>query len=160
MKLRAISVFAALFMALVLWGMAQAQSIDEKVRDVAQALECPVCENLSVADSPSDLAQEMKALIREKLEQGQSKEEILQYFVSRYGEEILRDPPKTGFGLVVWWGPVAGLAIGAGVIYLFFRELSRKRGAQVQLPEPSEEDVRKYGKRLEEELGKQGGKPI
>ncbi len=84
---------------MVCWvaGAAQAadrQAIEDRVRDIASDLRCVVCQNLSVADSPSDLAKEMRNLVREMVEQGKTREEIQAYFVSRYGEFVLLSPPK------------------------------------------------------------------
>ncbi len=98
----------------------QAQ-VDERMREIASELRCVVCQNLSVADSPSDLAKEMRNLIREQVEQGKGRKEILDYFVSRYGEFVLLDPPKHGFSLLVWVLPFLALAIGAGGVYLVAR---------------------------------------
>jgi cytochrome c-type biogenesis protein CcmH len=95
--------------------------VDERVREIASELRCVVCQNLSVADSPSDLAKEMRNLIREQVEQGKGRKEILEYFVSRYGEFVLLDPPKHGFSLLVWVLPFLALAIGAGGVYLVAR---------------------------------------
>lgn len=82
---------------------------DAEVEAVARQLRCVVCQNLSVADSPSTMARE---LIRERLARGESPEEVKAYFVSRYGEWILLTPPAKGFGLVAWAAPAAALAGG------------------------------------------------
>ena len=97
------------------------QALDDRVREIASDLRCVVCQNLSVADSPSDLAKQMRNLIRELVEQGKSRQEIQDYFVSRYGEFVLLAPPKHGFNLLVWVLPFLALAIGAGGVYLVAR---------------------------------------
>ena len=91
---------------------------EAQVRDIAQQLRCPVCQGLSVADSPSELAHEMRNLVREQLQQGKSPADVLDYFVQRYGEWILLAPPKRGFNLVIWVLPFALLPVGAMAIYL------------------------------------------
>src|SRR5262245_29414224 len=95
--LPALLVLLALGVWLLLPGLALAQQVvdpntDPRVREVARDLQCPICQNLSVADSPSALAGDMRALIAKQLEQGRSKEQIEQYFVERYGEGILLSP--------------------------------------------------------------------
>lgn len=103
--------------------------LDVRVREVASRLRCPVCQQLSILESPAELAQQMKAVVRERLAAGQSEDEIIAYFVSKYGEWILLDPPKHGFNLVVWLMPVA--ALGGGVLLLalaFRRWLGAGRG--------------------------------
>ncbi len=95
----------------------QADSPHEaEMRAIARELACPVCEGLSVADSPSPLAAEMRAVILQKLDQGQTRDQIIAYFVDRYGESILFSPPKRGFTLLVWWVPFLGLAAGMAIV--------------------------------------------
>src|SRR5262249_52534716 len=60
--------------------------LDDRTRAIAAELRCVVCQNLSVADSPSEMAQQMKGIIREQLEAGKTTTEIKSYFVSKYGE--------------------------------------------------------------------------
>jgi cytochrome c-type biogenesis protein CcmH len=94
-------------------GQASAQSIEDESRRIAQELQCPVCEELSVADSPSQLAVQMRTIIRDKVAAGEGEEQIRQYFVERYGETVLRVPPRSGFTAMVWIVPymVLGLAV-------------------------------------------------
>ncbi len=93
-------------------AFAQQSDLDRQVREIALGLRCPVCQNLSVADSPSPLAGEMRAVIRRKLEAGESREQITQYFVQNYGEGILLDPPRQGFTLLLWLGAALALVVG------------------------------------------------
>ncbi|MCI0483281.1 MAG: cytochrome c-type biogenesis protein CcmH, partial [candidate division NC10 bacterium] len=79
-----------------------ASSLEEDVRQIAAELRCPVCQGLSVADSPSRMADQMRDLIRERLEAGESPEAVKAYFVERYGEWILLAPRREGFNLFLW----------------------------------------------------------
>lgn len=90
--------------------------LEARARAIASQLRCVVCQGLSVEDSPSELAQEMKNLVRDQLRQGRSEEEIKAYFVGRYGEFVLLEPKPRGFNLVVYLLPV--LAILAGALIL------------------------------------------
>ena len=101
------------------------RGLDVQVREIAARLRCPVCQNESVADSPSELAAQMRALIRTKLEQGQSPEVIVAYFVSRYGEWILLEPPRRGIGWVVWIAPALTLIAGVLIAVRFLRRTVR-----------------------------------
>jgi cytochrome c-type biogenesis protein CcmH len=96
-------------------ALAQTPELDRQTREVAGALMCPVCQNLSAADSPSELAEQMRQVVRTKLAAGESREQILTYFVDRYGEEVLIDPPKRGFNLFIWIVPPLLLA-GFGLV--------------------------------------------
>lgn len=82
-------------------------TMEERVHAVAETLRCPVCQNLSVADSPSTLAGEMRRTIRGQLEAGRSPQEIRQGFVEAYGEWVLQSPPKRGINVVAWAAPAA-----------------------------------------------------
>src|SRR6516162_340294 len=94
------------------------QSLDQRVHDVASQLKCLVCQGESVADSPATLSQQMRGIIRQQLQSGKSEQEVIQYFVSRYGDRILLSPPWQGLTLLAWLVPIA-LMIG-GLLLLFF----------------------------------------
>jgi cytochrome c-type biogenesis protein CcmH len=94
------------------------KTLDQKVQDVASQLKCPVCQDESVADSPSLIAQQMRAVIRQRLQAGESEQQVIDYFVSRYGQQILWSPPWQGFSMLAYLVPF-GLFTG-GCILLFF----------------------------------------
>lgn len=121
-------VFVAATLCALVAAPARAEDVysPETLR-IARELQCPVCAGQSVADSNSELARQMRAIIEEKVRAGESEEQIRAYFVERYGPGILADPPKSGFTLTLWWVPVVGLAIGAIVLGLFLRERTRVR---------------------------------
>lgn len=103
-----------------------------RVMAIAGKLRCAVCQNQSVAESRSGLAQDMQNVIAEKLQQGASEQDILQYFVERYGEYILLKPSASGMALLVWWAPVLVLALFALVAITYLR---KNRG--VHGPDPA-----------------------
>lgn len=100
---------------------AGAEALDDRVRAVASRLMCPVCEGRTVADSTSQLAAQMRALIRERLARGEAEEEVVQYFVDRYGPSVLAAPPPRGSGLALWALPVLLVAAGAAYVLVRFR---------------------------------------
>jgi len=111
---------------LLLAGAAAAAPVDEKtVHDVAAQLRCVVCQSLSVADSPSETANQMRGIIRERLAAGESPAEVRAYFVEKYGEWILLAPRKSGFNLLVWIVPFVGLGLGFVLVALVLRRWSR-----------------------------------
>jgi cytochrome c-type biogenesis protein CcmH len=128
---------------------AAATDLETQVREIAQQLRCPVCQGLSVADSPSELAHEMRAVMREQLQQGKTREDVLDYFVQRYGEWILLAPPKRGFNLVIWILPFALLPVGAMAIYVGTRRWVGNRHASAA---PSTEIDPRDAERLQREL--------
>ncbi len=125
--------------------------LEDRVREIASGLRCVVCQNLSVADSPSDLAKEMRNLVRELVQQGKSREEIQAYFVSRYGEFVLLSPPKRGFNLLVWGLPFVAILAGAWGVYLVARRWTLRR----EEAEPAVDPV--YAERVRRELQEREG---
>ena len=95
---------------------------------IAAGLRCPVCQGLSVKDSDSPTAREIRADIRRRVDDGESAAEIRQAYVDRYGEWILLRPGTSGFDAVVWAVPAAALAAGAVALTgVFWRW--RRRGS-------------------------------
>ena len=117
---------------------AQTVDLEEQVRRIAAELRCPVCQNLSAADSPSELAQQMRGVILEQLKEGKTPEQIKAYFVSKYGEWVLLAPTPKGFSLLVWVLPF--VAVGAGIIFVLFvvrRWVHKKNRLQLATVEPA-----------------------
>jgi len=116
-------------------GLAQhpARHVEEQaVYDIGAQLRCVVCQNLSVADSPSEMATQMRGVIKERLATGERPEQVIRYFVDKYGEWILLAPPRRGFTLLVWLFPVVAVAGGLGIVVLVLRRWTRR-------PRPSPE---------------------
>ena len=120
--------FAAVVLMAATWAAPSgAAQVDEKtVHDVAAQLRCVVCQSLSVADSPSETANQMRGIIREHLAAGESPEQVRAYFVEKYGEWILLSPTKSGFNLLVWVVPFAGLGVGLVLVAVVLRRWSRR----------------------------------
>jgi cytochrome c-type biogenesis protein CcmH len=89
--------------------------LDRLTAEVAAHLRCPVCQGLSIQDSPSELSLEMKALVRDQLAAGKSPEDVRNYFVEKYGEWVLLEPDPTGWNLLVYLLPVLGV-VGGGML--------------------------------------------
>jgi cytochrome c-type biogenesis protein CcmH len=99
---------------------------ENTVHEVASQLRCVVCQSLSVADSPSETAHQMKDIIRERLTAGESPEQVRAYFVEKYGTWILLSPPRQGFNLLVWVVPFVGLGLGLVLVLIVVRRWSRR----------------------------------
>ena len=106
-------------------------ALDARTEDVAGLLRCPVCQGLSVADSPATMARDMKAKVREELAAGYDKEQILADFERSYGEFVRLQPELHGVNWLVWLGPVAALLLGA---VLVGRALRRPAGGTAAAP--------------------------
>jgi len=130
MRARAPLVGLALALVLAAGAAAQARRVaEQQVQDVAAQLRCVVCQNLSVADSPSEMASQMRAIVRERLEAGEAPEQVVQYFVERYGEWILLSPRRHGFNLLVWAMPAVAVAVGFTLVGLVLVRWTRRGAA-------------------------------
>jgi len=128
-------VLAALLAGAARGAPAPARVVPEsEVHEVAGELRCVVCQNLSVADSPSEMARQMRAIVRERLEAGESPGEVVQYFVDRYGEWILLSPRRSGFNLLVWAAPLAAVAVGLAIVSVLVRRWAREPASSGTAP--------------------------
>ena len=135
-------VIAVMALALVVAGapvtaLAQhpARHVEEQtVYEIATQLRCVVCQNLSVADSPSEMALQMRAVIKERLAAGERPDQVIRYFVDKYGDWILLSPPRRGFSLLVWIFPFVAVAVGLGILALVLRRWTRRRRPAPQSP--------------------------
>jgi cytochrome c-type biogenesis protein CcmH len=116
----------AIMVAVWLWlafAVPRPETLDQQVRDVASQLRCPVCQGESVADAPSTLAQQMRSVIRAQLASGKSKQQVIQYFLSRYSaQDIVWSPPWQGFTLLAWLVPIVLLLAGLVLLVFIWRD--------------------------------------
>ncbi len=113
-------------MALLVAAPLGAQSVADSILEarttaVAAELRCPVCQGLSIQDSPSELSQEMRGMVRDQLRAGKTPAEVKAFFVSKYGEWILLTPTARGFNLLLYILPFVLLLAGAVVIIVVVR---------------------------------------
>ena len=91
-----------------------------RTQEVAARIRCPVCQGLSIADSPSEMAVNMKAQVRAMLVRGFTRQQIEHYFVRSYGEFVLLEPKSP----VIWILPIAALVLGIVIMMRKLRALS------------------------------------
>lgn len=103
-------------------GPLEDPALEARATALAGQLRCPVCQGLSIHDSPSPLAQDMKDLIRSEVAAGATDEEVRQYFISKYGEWVLLEPEARGFNLLVYVLPLVGLLLGLALIVVMVRK--------------------------------------
>ena len=114
-------------LALCLWWPAWAEPVredplDRAVLEIARDLRCAVCQNQPVSESNSDLAKDMRQIIREQLQAGKPRLEIVNYFVTRYGDYVLMKPTTEGAGLPLWLAPPLVLTVLALLAWIFLRK--------------------------------------
>jgi cytochrome c-type biogenesis protein CcmH len=117
---------------------AQQDVYSERTLEIARRLQCPVCAGESVADSNSELARQMRGIIEQQVQQGRSDDEIMQFFVDRYGPAIVSEPPKSGFSLALWWLPVLVVLVGALVVVLYLRERTARGVTRMAVDDDAE----------------------
>ena len=93
-----------------------ATTAESRTERISSGLRCPVCQGLSVADSNADAARAMHTRIAELVAQGYSEDQIVDYFVGRYGSWVRLEPPREGLNWVIWVGPVVLFVVGAAVV--------------------------------------------
>jgi cytochrome c-type biogenesis protein CcmH len=98
-------------------------ALEAEARRVSLGLRCPVCQGLSVADSNADAARAMRARVHELVAQGYSEQQIVDYFVDRYGAFVQLEPEAEGLNLLLFIVPPAVVLAGIGVW------IARARGA-------------------------------
>lgn len=111
--------------------------LEAQTTALASELRCPVCQGLSIQDSPSELALDMRDVIREQLRSGKSPDDVRQYFLDKYGEWILLEPKPEGFNLLVYLLPVAALLAGAAVVWRTVRRFTAPVAAEPAVLPPN-----------------------
>lgn len=96
-------------------------SLNSRVHSLSDKIRCPSCESQSVASSDTPAANAVRTEIRRRLSQGQSEDQITDYLVGRYGEDILLEPSRSGVGALVWIVPVVAVVIAFAAIGFRFR---------------------------------------
>jgi len=134
----------ALALSFAVFGSAQA-SIDtfefsnqaerERYRTLVEELRCPKCQNQNIADSDAPIAMDMRVEIFNKLERGESNEEIVDYLVERYGDFVRYKPPVNKTTLVLWYAPAGFLLFGFAMVAIIV--MRRRRAVTAQDTEQS-----------------------
>ena len=121
----------ALLIPLALFAIAAAPLANAPLPDAAEEaaaralmeeLRCLVCQHQSIADSDADMAGDMRAIVRERIAAGEAPEAVKAYLVSRYGNWVTFDPPKSGMNLLLWGAPLIFLGIGGFAAWRLFGE--------------------------------------
>ena len=129
----------------------QGEELDRRTQELSSLMRCPVCQGLSIADSPTLIAQAMKSEVRQLLAAGYTQQQIFEYFEQSYGEFVRLEPKAKGFNLVVWLAPIAALLLGVALIFVRSRRPASVDGSTEQ--SESSDDLESYKQRVRQELG-------
>lgn len=115
-------------LALVIVGCVTEDDLtaDQRVYQLSRQLMCPVCDGQTLDQSQAQLSEDMKAVIRTKIEDGETNAEIRAYFVERYGEIVLASPEAEGFNLIAWLVPGLIFVAGAALLGNAFLNMRRR----------------------------------
>ncbi|MCL5263738.1 MAG: cytochrome c-type biogenesis protein CcmH [Chloroflexi bacterium] len=149
--MRRLIAFIALVLAI---GVTALPVAAESVEDISKELMCQCGCTMIVYNCDCSTAGQMNDVIRTKLGEGQSKQQIIDYFVGQYGETVLSAPTKEGFNLTAWIFPFVALVIGAGIVYFVLTRWFIVRGQAEHVPVNVESiaGLDAYDERLREEL--------
>ena len=95
---------------------------EAEARTLMETIRCVECQGQAISDSNADIAADMRALIRERIEHGESVAQVRAWMIQRYGDYISYDPPLTGATIALWAAPLILLAVGIAIARLSFRK--------------------------------------
>ncbi|MBT8499004.1 cytochrome C [Pantoea agglomerans] len=138
--MRMLLLLCGLLFSINLWASIDTLQFDsvaqeEQYRDLTASLRCPKCQNNSIADSNAMIAADMRLKVYQLMKQGQSRQQIIDYMVARYGNFVSYSPPVTPSTLVLWAGPALFALLGCAVIIL----RSRQRKTRSELDEDEQQ---------------------
>ncbi|MGK9050167.1 cytochrome c-type biogenesis protein [Neorhizobium petrolearium] len=105
--------------------------LEQRARNLSAQLRCMVCQNQSIDDSNAELARDLRVLVRERLTNGDTDQQVIDYVVSRYGEFVLLKPRFSVKTAILWATPILLLLIGAIAIFVFIRTRPSSRAVAV-----------------------------
>jgi len=107
-------------------------ALEARARTLSAKLRCLVCQNQSIDDSNADLARDLRLLVRERITDGDSDEQVLNYVVSRYGEFALLKPRLSERTLLLWGTPILLILVGGlSVACLIRRSAGKPAGTKL-----------------------------
>ena len=130
-------------------------AVATRAAEIASKLRCPVCQGVSIADSPSGMATNMRVQVRDLVAKGYSEDQVMSYFERSYGEFVRLEPPLRGLNWMLWLLPGVVLLGGAGFVFLKARQ-PRAAMAAPEVPSPGTEvdpALAKYLDRIRRDSG-------
>ncbi|MDA9671186.1 cytochrome c-type biogenesis protein CcmH, partial [bacterium] len=121
---------------------------EERARQISKDLRCLVCQNESIDESDAALARDLRVLVRERLQLGDSNDDVLQFVVDRYGEFALLRPRIDGVNYILWWFGPLFLLFSIATALMYVRKLGRISKNSSDLTAPLSDEERKKLKEI------------
>ena len=128
-----VTVIAVMAVALILLTSTRPATVD-RVEEIGTRIKCPVCQGESIANSPSQMAEDMMDLVSERVASGVSDEQIVEELLGSYTGAVLLDPPASGNTLALWLAPIVALGLGIAVILWWKRHPGLGKGDEPPSP--------------------------
>ena len=132
-------------------------ALELRATELNKAIMCPICPGESIDQAQNTLALQMRGIVRDKLADGETEDQIKQFFVERYGPSVLLEPPRRGFSLTAWVVPPVAVAAGIALFLQALRVMKRPargRGGGDAAHEPvSDDGLERYYARIEAVIG-------
>ena len=125
-------------------------ALEDRARALHEELRCMVCQGQSIADSDAALAQDMRAIVRERIAAGESDDAVRGFLTARYGDYVLLDPPVKPETYVLWFGPAAVFVAGAAIAVALLRR-SRAAARRAEAAPLSAEERRRLDALLDDD---------
>jgi cytochrome c-type biogenesis protein CcmH len=113
-------------LSVAVFGSRSAPTAQDRVAAIARTIKCPTCSGESVAESNAPASQAIRVDVAERIQAGQTDEQIREYYAGRYGQAVLLTPSASGVNALVWILPVVALAMAIGFLVMVFRRWSRE----------------------------------
>ncbi len=158
LKRRGVTVLTALvFLSAACSAQSTVPALEQRANDLNKTIMCPICPGESIDQAQNALAVQMRGIVREKIADGWTDQQVQAFFVERYGLSVILEPPRRGFGLVAWVVPpaavVAAVIAFLGALRWMRRPAMAQSGAQAQSNPTADGELDSYYRRIEAALG-------
>ena len=126
--------------------------IEQRATALNKSIMCPVCPGESIDQSQNSLAVQMRAIVRDKLDEGWTNQQIKDFLVERYGPSVLMEPPASGFNLAAWIVPPVAFALAIAALLLTLKWMRMSAEAERESGEEGGSEQKDYVSRIEDAL--------
>ena len=144
--------FAALATACLTAAEGEVPDVEQRATALNKSIMCPVCPGESIDQSQNSLSIQMRAIVRDKLAEGWTDQQIKDFLVERYGPSVMMEPPTTGFNLAAWIVPPVAFALAIAALLLTLKWMRMSAEAERQAEENDARERGDYVSRIEDAL--------